>query len=294
MTTPPHAAEAPRLGLGALGIIVRVLVAIGTLVIGNLVAGLLPALVSLIPGAVEVFGGTSPWGFALALVIQAAVLLVVVLAVRLWARWFERAPIRAVGWRWAGRDALALLLGVTVAALTLLAVRVLVPATGAVPEGASALGDQSGAPVPLLIVYFLGLAFLQQSIPEELLFRGWLLWSLRGRPVLAVTVVTLSFTAIHLVSNGGQQSPVEHVLYLALPLGFSLLATGLLLWTRSLWAAIGVHGGFHVGNYLATAAFPQVDAVLSWVAIGGVQAALGAVLVVVALARGRGIPDGRD
>lgn len=49
-------------------------------------------------------------------------------------------------------------------------------------------------------------------------------------------------TAIHPVSQGGQQLVAEHVLYLALPLGFSLLAVGLLLWTWSLWAAVGVHG----------------------------------------------------
>lgn len=102
--------------------------------------------------------------------------------------------------------------------------------------------------------------------------------------------ITMLVTAIHLVSQGGQQSVSEHVLYLALPLGFSLLAVGLLLWTGSLWAAVGVHGGFHIGNYIAEAAMPEADAVSSWLAIGGAQVAVGIVLTVSALRRGGTVP----
>ncbi|MDF2992346.1 MAG: hypothetical protein K0S37_2860 [Microbacterium sp.] len=63
------------------------------------------------------------------------------------------------------------------------------------------------------------------------------------------------------------------------------------MWTGSLWAAVGVHGGFHVGNYLAAGLLHQVDAVTSWLAIGGVQAVIGLVLVVTALRRGKRILD---
>ncbi|SKA96190.1 hypothetical protein SAMN06295879_2173 [Agreia bicolorata] len=296
-STPPVSQalppSSPRLGLGPLGIAVRVAVAIGILMIANVVAGLLPLALTLIPGAVEVFGGSSPWGFAFAFVLQAFVLGVVVLAARLWMRWVERAPIRAAGWRWGRRSVVWLLLGVVVSAGSVFAIMAVLPATGAVLDDSAFIGDQKATPllVALLIVYYLGLAFVQQGIPEELLFRGMLLWSLRERPVLAVVVTTLAFTVIHLVSSGGQQSAWEHVLYLAQPFGFALLAVGLLLWTGSLWAAVGVHGGFHVGNYLAVGFLHQVDAVTSWLAIGGVQAALGLVLVVTALRRGKRILD---
>lgn len=288
-TTPP--VLPPRLGLGPLGITVRVVVAIGILVIANLVAGLLPAVVTVIPGAVETFGGSSPWGFALALALQAIVLGTVVLCVRVWMRWVERRPIRVVGWRWGRRSVVWLLLGIAAAAVSLFLVVALLPATGPVLDDDSLLGDRAATPVMLvlLIVYYLGLAFVQQGIPEELLFRGMLLWSMRDRPALAVVVTTFAFTVIHLVSNGGQQSAWEHVLYLAQPFGFALLAVGLLLWTGSLWAAVGVHGGFHIGNYLAAGLLHQVDAVTSWLAIGGVQAAIGLVLVVTALCRGKRI-----
>ncbi|WP_460945897.1 lysostaphin resistance A-like protein [Okibacterium endophyticum] len=295
ISVPRSADPAPRLGLGPLGIAVRIAVAVGLLMVANLAVGFAPALLVLIPGAADLFAGSSPWGFALALVLQALVLGIVTVGVWAWMRWVERRPIRAAGWRWGPRSILWLLLGVVVAAGTLVAVVGLLPSTGPVLDGAL-LGEQTATPVTvaLLIVYYIGLAFLQQAIPEELLFRGWLLWRMRHRPVLAVVVTTLAFTVIHLVSNGGQQSAWEHVLYLALPLGFALLAVGLLLWTGSLWAAAGVHGGFHVGNYLATQALPQVDTVTSWLAIGGVHTALGLVLTITALRRGKGILDGRD
>ncbi|WP_140162901.1 CPBP family intramembrane glutamic endopeptidase [Agreia sp. VKM Ac-1783] len=295
-TSPASSPGSPRLGLGPLGIAVRVVVAIGILMIANLVAGLLPAAILLIPGTTEIVEGSSPWVFALAFVLQAIVLCLVVLCVWLWMRWVERAPIRAAGWRWGRRSILWLLLGVVIAAGSAFAVVALLPATGPVLDDSQLPGGQEATPlmIVLLIAYYLGLAFLQQGIPEELLFRGMLLWSLRERPVLAVVVTTLAFTVIHLVSSGGQQSAAEHVLYLALPFGFALLAVGLLLCTGSLWAAVGVHGGFHVGNYLAVAFLHQVEPVASWLVIGGVQAALGLVLVVTALRRGKRILDGQS
>lgn len=292
----PPTAMRPRLGLGPLGIIVRVVAVIGLLMIANALAGLLPAALMVIPGAVDAFSGSSPWGFALAFVLQALVLGIVVLGVWAWMRWIERAPLQATGWRWGRRSPVWLLLGIAVSAVSVFAVVALLPATGPVLDDEALLGDQTATPLSLvlLVVYYLGLAFVQQGIPEELLFRGLLLWRLRDRPVVAVAVTTLAFTLIHLISNGGQQSALEYVLYLAQPFGFSLLAVGLLLWTGSLWAAIGVHGGFHVGSYLAVGYLHQVDPVGSWLAIGGVQSAIGLALVITALRRGKQILVGKD
>lgn len=294
--TPPVAVEVPRLGLGPLGIAVRVVAAVGILIVANLVAGLVPAALSALPGAVDVFGGSSPWGFALALLLQALVLGTVVLSVGGWMRWIERSPIRAAGWRWGRRSILWLLLGICVAAASLVAVVAVLPAIGPVRDDEALFGSQAVTPwtIPLLVLYYLGLAFVQQAIPEELIFRGMLLWRMRERPVVAVAVTTLAFTVIHLVSNGGQRSAWEHVLYLAQPFGFALLAVGLLLWTGSLWAAVGVHGGFHVGNYLAAGFLPEVDPVTSWLAVGGVQTLIGLALTVTALARGKRLLAGRD
>jgi membrane protease YdiL (CAAX protease family) len=285
----------PKLGLGPLGIAARIVVAVGVLLAANLATVLVPVVVSRIPNTADLLSGSSPWGFALTFAMQALVLTLVVLAVWSWMRWVERSPIRAAGWYWSRRSILWLLIGVAAGAGSLIAVTAVLPVTGTALEDGALLGKHTATPlmIALFIVYYLGLAFLQQGMPEELLFRGWLLWRLRHRPKIAVVVTTLAFTVIHLFSNGGQQSAWEHVLYLAIPFGFALLAVGLLLWTGSLWAAVGVHGGFHIGNYLAMAILPQVDAVTSWLAVGSVQAILGLVLVITALRRGRRIFDGR-
>ncbi len=274
----------------------RIIIAVGVLAVANIIGGFLPSVFLLIPGALDLLSGSSPWGFAAAFVQQALVLAFVIFAVWAWMRWVERRSLRDAGWRWGRRSVLWLLLGIVIAATSLLAVTIVLPATGSVPDSPAMFGEPGAAPltIALLIVYYVGLAFLQQSIPEELLFRGWLLWRLRHRPVVAVVVTALAFTVIHLVSSGGQQSAWEHVLYLALPFGFAVLATGMLLWTGSLWAAVGVHGGFHIGNYIAASVLAPVDAATSWLAVGGVQTAIGLVLVVTALRRGRTILDARD
>lgn len=284
----------PRLSLGPLGITVRVIVAIGMLFGANYAVVLVPAALSLIPATEPLLTGESPWGYALAIGLQALVLSLIVAGVWAWMRWIERAPIRAAGWHWNHRSGLWLALGIAVSASTVVAVVAALPAIGDVLDDEALLGSHAvpeGISEPvltaLLIAYFLGLAFLQQGIGEELLFRGWLLWRLRGRPILAIAVTTFGFTVIHLTSQGGQTSAWEHIAYLAIPCGFSLLAVGMLLWTGSLWAAVGVHGGFHIGNYTAMAALPQVDPVTYWVTIGAVQATLGLVLIVTALRHGR-------
>ncbi|GAA1852731.1 CPBP family intramembrane glutamic endopeptidase [Myceligenerans crystallogenes] len=282
---------APRLGLGPFGIACRVVVAVVILLAANLGANLVLGVVALVPGVRAAVSGQSPWAFVFALGMQVLVLVLVALAVQAWMRWIERGTMRDIGWRWDRRSVVWLLLGIAVAAGSVVVVTAALPDIAPPPGGAALLGEQEAHPAVIagLVVHYLGLAFLQQGLPEELLFRGWLLWRLRHRPVTAVVVTTLAFTVIHLVSNGGQESAWERVLYLALPLGFALLAVGLLLWTGSLWAAVGVHGGFHVGNYLATALLPQADAVTSWLAIGGVQAGLGLALTVTALRSGRRI-----
>ncbi|WP_052460508.1 hypothetical protein [Microbacterium gorillae] len=95
----------------------------------------------------------------------------------------------------------------------------------------------------------------------------------------------MTFTVIHLVSSGGQQNALERVIYLCLPFGFSLLAIGAMLLTGSLWAAIGVHSGIHLGTAAAMAWLPAVSGPAWWALAGGVQAALGLTLIVTARRR---------
>jgi membrane protease YdiL (CAAX protease family) len=280
----PQASVQPRLGLGPVGITVRVIVAVAILFGANLLIAGLSALLGMVPALAGLLSDTTPASLAVFVLLQAAMLGAVLLLVWAWMRFVERRPLRDAGWRWTAGSAGWLLMAAVVAGGLVFAVVAVLPATGPVVD----LDDLGPAtPTAFALVALVSQAFLLQGIPEELLFRGWLLWALRARPVLAIAVTTLSFTVIHLLSSGGQESAVERVLYLALPFGFSLLAVGMMLWTRSLWSAVGVHGGFHLGNAAAVVFLPQVDAALSWLAIGGVQSVVGLVLIVTALRRGR-------
>jgi membrane protease YdiL (CAAX protease family) len=282
----PASSAEPRLKLGPVGIGIRVVMAIGILFGANFLIGGLSALLALVPALADVMAEQTAASLTIFVLLQAGMLAAVVLAVWAWMRFVERRSIRDAGWRWTRSSAGWLLLAIAVTGGLVLAVVAVLPATGPVIDEAELIGS---APVAFSLIALVSQSFLLQAIPEELLFRGWLLSTLRARPWLAITVTTLSFSAIHLFSNGGQESAVERVLYLALPFGFSLLAVGLLLWSGSLWSAVGVHGGFHLGNAAALIFLPEVDAALSWVVIGVVQAVVGLVLIGTALRRGSGV-----
>ena len=96
----------------------------------------------------------------------------------------------------------------------------------------------------------IGLAFLLQGIPEEMIWRGWLIPSLGGGRA-AVALSVSAFSLLHLLSDGGQAGLLERIVYLAMPAGFSFAAAMAYLASGSTWAAIGVHAGFHIANYAA-------------------------------------------
>lgn len=281
------AALGPRLSFGPFGILLRAVVAFAILMAGNLLRAGAIALLLMIPGASENLDGPKLETLAVAVGSDLITLLGVVFLLWLWLRYVERIRLRDVGWRWGRGSTFALLLGVVVTGALVVGVTALLPAVG--PPPAAAVLEQP-AVFPLMVVVALSQAFFLQGIPEELLFRGWLLHTLRARPVLAITVATLAFTVIHLVSGGGQANVAERFIYLIPPLGFALLAAGLLLWTGSFWAAAGVHGGYHVGNLVAQLVLPEVSGPLSWIAVGGALTVVGLALTVLALRRGREIP----
>ena len=133
-------------------------------------------------------------------------------------------------------------------------------------------GDQWWA--TLIIV--LGMAFLLQGIPEEFIWRGWLLPSLGAKTsmrwVVGFSVVV--FGSLHLVSRGGQSNAIEHIIYLAMPLGFAYAAAMARLAADSTWAAIGVHGGYHTAMLLANV-LPINNSPTLWVLIGALWFAVG-------------------
>jgi membrane protease YdiL (CAAX protease family) len=209
------------------------------------VAVLGPALLTLLPGLRRVNEpGLPAWVDALVMVVLTALVTVVaVVWVAVVARLDGHRTLADLGWRWDRRSLVPLVVGIGVAAVVLVGVGVPLTLAGTLRVDGS--GSVTG-PLGTALVVGVAQAFLLQGIPEELVFRGYLLRSLRLRPGWAVLVAGLTFGAIHLVSQGGQQGGVERLAYLALPTGFGFAAGALALATRSLWAAVGVHGGLHL------------------------------------------------
>lgn len=105
-------------------------------------------------------------------------------------------------------------------------------------------------------------------------------------PVWAFVVHSLLFDLLHLVSLGGGYDVGERLAYLVWPTGFGFLAGALVLLTRSLWSAVGVHGGSHTANLLLTLIGVGEGGATAWVVVGAVYVLAG--LVVLALWRDRG------
>ena len=140
-----------------------------------------------------------------------------------------------------------------------------------------------GQPLPqspawLMIVESFSIAFLLQGIPEEIIWRGWLYSSLGETRFAAVSSV-LGFTALHLLSQGGQQNLFEHLTYLALPCGFAVTALIVRMISGSTWAAIGVHGGIHVANDVLSDRLHLPSGSITWVLQGLLWAAVGLLIL---------------
>ncbi|GAA4705481.1 hypothetical protein APR04_001912 [Promicromonospora umidemergens] len=181
-----------------------------------------------------------------------ATALVAVGLVVLWRRHLVRRPWSGVALSWSWRALGHSLLGIGVAAAAILAAQ-----TACVAVDACAWVPLSSAGIPLstiLVSTFIS-AVLVQGFPEELLWRGNLtdLLGRRWGPGVVLLVTSVAFGMLHLVSNGSQDGVGEHVLYviMATALGFACGAARLR--TGSTWAAVGVHGGFHLAKGLVPA-----------------------------------------
>ena len=126
--------------------------------------------------------------------------------------------------------------------------------------------DSSGDTWWANMILAFGLGFLLQAIPEEIIFRGWLIPSL-GNTKLAVALSVVTFGVIHIVSQGGQQNLVERFIYLSMPLGFAFAAAIVRLASHSVWAAIGVHGGLHISGTIMFF-LPNESSPLQWTLLG--------------------------
>lgn len=246
------------------------------IVVGMAAAALSPALVSvLLPGLLaDLESAPMATQVLVSIALWLPALLVYIAVGWLLTRGVDRRPMAEAGWRFDRRTLPGLLLGTVLSAgIVVAAVAVLLP-TGRVESV-----EAPQISIWLLVLFTIARAFVLQGIGEELLWRGYGLQTMRDRPVRALLVTSLAFGAMHLVSMGGQQSIADHLWYLLMPLGFGFLAGVLALWTRSLWAAIGVHGGFHVGTTVATMLGWGIAGAPSWVVIGVAYVLVGVVIL---------------
>lgn len=264
-----------------------------------LVALIVPASLSLLPGVDRLNEPSTPVSVAAAVMVGLCLLtmLVAVAGVALVLRLDGGRRLADVGWRIDRRSLPMLLLGMVISAVVVVAVGLPLTATGLLrTEDAGLAGD----PVWSVLVIGLAQAFLLQAIPEELIFRGYLLGSLRMRPVLAVLTSGLTFGALHLASSGGQQGWGERLMYLADPIGFGLAAGALSLLTGSLWVAVGIHGGLHatlLGAELierGNPAFAIGNGPASWLLTGLLYTIVAVLAMVVLARRTRGTTVGAD
>ena len=268
------AAAAPRRP----GLLLHLLILIGpfvALLAANLLIG--GVLLNLLPDDPD----APAWILTAIVVVQSAAVCGLVLVCCILMLRAQGLKLRDAGLRWTSASPLSLLAGLGVGAVVVLGVGLPLTWAGVLrsPEG-------YGLPWWGLLIAGLAQAFLLQGFPEELLFRGYQMTALRLRPVAALWISAAVFGVIHLISSGGQQNALEHVMYLAVPFGFAVAGGALMIVLDSLWAAVGVHTGVHVGGLIGLG-FGLGSGPAYWVATGLVWTAIGLVLLAIAKRQGK-------
>lgn len=253
----------PLVPLNWWGLAIRSIVGVGILFGANIAAGLI------VEKTVRGENLSHYQQLAAVSAIFVIVFLLVWAATAIWIKFVERRAFQFTGMRFHRKWASGLAVGSVLSAVIVIASRALSVAFFPDVARETIDGPQMGeATWWTFTLFVLGRAYFLQGIPEELLFRGWLLQLLPQRPKGMLAFTTLVFTIIHLFSNGGQQNLLERILYLMIPLGFGFLAGTLVIQTGNFWQAVGIHGGFHVGTVLAAIAVPYDMVAVDWVMIG--------------------------
>lgn len=191
-------------------------------------------------------------------------------------------PLAQLGLRWSRRDGMGFFLAIICTIAAMLALGAVTRLTG-IAVATTGLGHLSAGELAAGLAFGLVPAFVMQGFPEELLFRGYVLNAARIRIPVAVAISSLTFGSIHVLSQSPATGVIEKfILYplFAVAIGFACCCAR--LGTGSLWAAVGVHGGLHMGKRLSGlfatpdnyAAYLVVDLVFM-TAVGLVLLALG-------------------
>ena len=247
------------------GIILRPILAVVILVVADL-SSTLPLLIPWVKAARRQAVGHGNASIALFCVVTliCVTLTTLVTCASVWflCRYLDKMPFSIVDLRLTSRGVLWFFSMIAVACIIFAITMGIAHLAGVkgIPE------DSSGDTWWANMILAFGLGFLLQAIPEEIIFRGWLIPSL-GNTKLAVALSVVTFGVIHIVSQGGQQNLVERFIYLIMPLGFAFAAAIVRLASHSVWAAIGVHGGLHISGTIMFF-LPNESSPLQWTLLG--------------------------
>lgn len=161
-------------------------------------------------------------------------------------------PLAQLGLRWSLHDAGSLLVAAGIGAVGIMLVGVVGRLMG-FTQGVDGLAQFSTLQLVGGVFYALVPAFVMQAFPEELFYRGYVLNAARVWLPVAVLISALTFGSLHVLSQSPATSVFERfVLYpvMATALGFACAMARLS--TGSLWAAVGIHGGMHMGHQFAS------------------------------------------
>lgn len=217
-TNPVNSAAQSRLPT-----VLQVLIAMALL----FVCSSAPALVWLYPGLADRADAAPAAGWPLALLwlswllpTAAALILVGIVA-----RLDGRRSLSALGWRFDRRVLPVFVLGSVISILIVVIPTLILHGAGLLrPAEDAGLDD---LPLWAVVISVVFRAVTLQAIPEELIFRGYLLRSLRFRPFTAIMISSAAFAILHLISSGDQQNIAERFVYLLLPFGFAVAAATL-------------------------------------------------------------------
>ena len=256
-------------------IILRPILAVVILVVADL-SSTLPLLIPWVKAARRQAVGHGNASIALFCVVTliCVTLTTLVACASVWflCRYLDKMPFSIVDLRLTSRGLLWFFSMIAVACIIFAITMGIAHLAGVkgIPE--DSLGDTWWANMILAF----GLGFLLQAIPEEIIFRGWLIPSL-GNTKLAVALSVVTFGVIHIVSQGGQQNLVERFIYLIMPLGFAFAAAIVRLASHSVWAAIGVHGGLHISGTIMFF-LPNESSPLQWTLLGVLWVLVGVIV----------------
>lgn len=163
------------------------------------------------------------------------------------SRWVDRRPFVVTGIRFDRRWLPSLALGTVMSLVVIVPASVLMARLGLVEIPP----NNTNEPLWVVVIYVLVLGFVMQGSTEEFIWRGWLSQSIGGSRQRQAIITSIGFGLIHILSNGGHPTFWQGAIYVTSAAAFGYAACALYFATGSLWAAVGVHGGLHLANYVA-------------------------------------------